>query len=93
MRTRTPRSVKLTSQLLRKIVHEEVSKFGDMESVEDRAEDTEETESDELADSLENKIDYAKALKIEEARLVRRVMKIREAHARTLKTIHKARRV
>jgi hypothetical protein len=81
------KSIKLTSALLRKIVQEEVKGFGEMDDVEDVAKDTEETDADEYADSLGKKIDYVKALKIEEARLTRRVMKIREARARVLKNI------
>ncbi len=78
---------KLTPGLLRKIIEEEVSKFGDMETVEKAAKDTEETDADELADSLEKHIDYVKALKVEEARVVRRLAKIRETKQRILKRI------
>lgn len=78
---------KLTPGLLRKIIEEEVSKFGDMDDVEDKAKDTEETDADEYADALEKHIDYVKALKIEEARTVKRLVKIREAKQRTLKKI------
>jgi hypothetical protein len=60
--------VKLTPKLLKRIIDEEVAKFGDMEDVEKRAKDTEETEADEYADALEKHIDYVKALKIEEGR-------------------------
>jgi hypothetical protein len=81
------KSTKLTSRLLRKIIEEEVAKFGDMEDVEDRADDTEETDADEYADALGKKIDYAKALKIEEARLSRRILKIREARKTVLRKI------
>lgn len=72
-------------QKLKKIIREEVASFGqekDVESVE-----ATETDADELADSLEKKIDYVKALKIEEARLVRRLRKIRENKSRVLKTL------
>jgi tRNA isopentenyl-2-thiomethyl-A-37 hydroxylase MiaE len=70
-------TVKLTPRLMNKIIEEELKKFGKVEPVEDRADDTEETDADEYADSLENKIDYAKALKIEESRLQRRLVEIR----------------
>jgi len=40
--------MKLTSRLLKKIIEEEVAKFGDMESTEDRAKDTEEVDADEF---------------------------------------------
>lgn len=64
--------------MLKKIILEEMSKFGDMRSTEDAAKDTEEVDADELADSLEKKIDYHKALKIEEGRLLRRLAHVRK---------------
>lgn len=81
--------MKLTSQLLRRIIEEEVAKFGDMESTEDRAKDTEEVSADELgsSDVAEKHIDYIKALKIEESRLRRRILKIQETKKRLLKKI------
>lgn len=78
---------KLTPGLLRKIIEEEVAKFGDMEDVDKKAKDTEETDADEYADALEKHIDYVKALKIEEARTMKRLAKIREAKQRVLKKI------
>ncbi len=78
---------KLTPALLKKIIEEEVAHFGDMEDTEDRAKDAEETDADEYADALEKHIDYVKALKIEEARTVKRLQKIREAKTRVLKKI------
>lgn len=79
---------KLTPGLLRKIIEEEVAKgFGDMEDVEKKAKETDETDADELADSLEKHIDYVKALKIEEGRLVKRIQKLRETRQRVLKKI------
>lgn len=90
--------IQLTPSLLRSLIEEEVKGFGDMEDVEKRAKDTDETQADEYADSLDHKVDYAKAngiksegstldehmdymkgLKIEEARLIRRLTKIRRA--------------
>jgi len=72
--------MKLTSRLLKQIIEEEVAKFGDMESTEDRAKDTEELDADELGSdkSHELSIDFMKALKIEETRLRRRLQKINE---------------
>jgi len=72
--------MKLTSRLLKQIIEEEVAKFGDMESTEDRAKDTEELDADELGSdkSHELSIDFMKALKIEESRLRRRLQKINE---------------
>lgn len=70
--------VQLTPKLLKKIIEEEVGKFGDMEDVTKRAKDTDETDPDELADSVEKHIDFMKALKIEEGRLSRRLGRVRE---------------
>jgi len=81
--------MKLTSKLLKKIIEEEVGKFGSMEDPEDRAKDTEETDADEMADALEKKIDYAKALKVEEGRLRRRLAKIVETRTRVLKSLRR----
>lgn len=81
--------MKLTSQLLKKIIAEEVAKFGDMESTEDRASDAAELDADEFGSdkALEKKIDYIKALKIEESRLRNRLKKIVETRARILRSI------
>ena len=77
--------MKLTSEILRKIIQEEAAKFDAMTDTEDVKAD--ETDADEFADSLEKKIDYIKALKIEESRLKRRLAKISEARKRTAKSI------
>jgi len=79
--------MKLTSKLLKKIIEEEVAKFGDMKDVEDVKAD--EVEADEFGSdkALEKKIDYIKALKIEEARLRNRLKKIAEARERALRNI------
>ena len=76
--------MKLTSDLLKKIIMEEVAKFGEMESTEDRAKGADELDADEFGSdkSLEKKIDYMKALKIEENRLRRRLEKIVETRKR-----------
>lgn len=79
--------MKLTSNLLKKIIEEEVAKFGDMEDTEKRAKDTDEVDADEFADSLEKKIDYIKALKIEEGRLRRRLQRISEVRRKTVMSI------
>lgn len=71
--------IKLTPSLLRSLIEEEVKGFGDMEDVEDRAKDTDETDADEFADTLDKHIDYMKALKIEEGRLAARLLKVRKA--------------
>jgi len=72
--------MKLTSKLLKQIIEEEVAKFGDMESTEDRAKDAVELDADELGSvkAHELSIDFMKALKIEETRLRKRLEKITE---------------
>lgn len=79
--------MKLTPRLLKKIIEEEAAKFGDMVDTEDAADDAAETDADEYADTLEKHIDYVKALKIEEARLMKRLAVIREAKTRVAKKI------
>ena len=79
---------KLTPNLLRKIVLEEREKIlresDPIEAgVDDVAKvDAEEKDADEQQDTLAKDIDHMKVLKIEEARLVRRFKKIREAKKR-----------
>lgn len=80
-------TLKLTPKLLKRIIEEEVAKFGDMEDTEKRAKDTEEVDADEQAGALEKHIDFVKALKIEETRLTKRFQKVREAKQRALKRI------
>lgn len=77
--------MKLTNELLRKIIAEEVAKFGDMESTEKRAKETEEKDADEQAETLEKQVDFLKALKIEEARLLKRLARISETRKRLMK--------
>ena len=72
----------LTNRMLRKIIEEEISKFRAERDVEAVAKETEEVDADELADTPEKKIDFMKALKIEEARLVRRLRRIQEQKKR-----------
>ncbi len=81
--------MKLTSNLLKKIIMEEVAKFGEMESTEDRAKDADEVDADEFGSdkSLEKKIDYMKALKIEENRLRRRLDKVVETRKRLVRSL------
>ena len=81
--------MKLTNELLKKIIAEEVAKFGEIESTEDRAKDSVELDADEVGsdDALEKKIDYIKALKIEETRLRNRLKKIVEARERAIRNI------
>lgn len=84
---KTKKTVQLTPALLKSIIEEEVGKFGKMEDPEKRAKDTDETEADELADSPEKHIDFMKALKIEETRLVKRLNKVRETRQRVAKSL------
>lgn len=81
------KTTKLTATLLRRLIEEETSKFGDMEDVEDAAKDTKEVDADEQADALDKHIDYVKALKIEESRLTKRLMRIKETKQRILKKL------
>lgn len=81
--------MKLTPQMLKQIVKEEMGKFGKMRDTEDAAKDTEEVGADEFADSLEKHVDMLKALKIEEAKLLRRLTQIREAKAKYAKLLAK----
>ena len=79
--------MKLTSKVLKKIIEEEVAKFGDMSDVEDVKAD--ELDADEYGSdkSLEKKIDYIKALKIEETRLRSRLKRVVEERSRALRSI------
>ena len=77
--------MKLTPKMLKKLILDEAGKFGKMMDPEDVK--AEEVDADELADSLEKKIDYIKALKLEENRLRRRLAKIAETRTRVAKSI------
>lgn len=70
--------MKLTKELLKKIIREESAKFGEQEDVEKKAKETDEIDADEYADSTEKHIDFLHALKIEENRLRRRLNRISE---------------
>lgn len=82
--------MKLTDKMLRQIIEEEAGKFGKEGDVEDAPKDTEEVDADEYADSIEKKIDYVKALKIEEARLRRRWKKIQTEKRKVTESIIKS---
>ena len=79
--------MKLTKNLLKRIISEEMVNFGATQSTEDAASDTEEIDADEYADTLEKDIDYVKACKIEEARLIKRLTRIKENKTRIIKKI------
>lgn len=71
--------MKLTTEYLRTMIIEEMrKKFGKPKSTEDAAKETKEVSADELADTVEKKIDYVKALKIEESRLIKRLSQIKK---------------
>jgi hypothetical protein len=72
--------MKLTQSYLKKIVKEEMSKVAPLAK-------SEEVDADEFADTLEKKIDYVKALKIEEARLAGRLNKVKSQRTRTISEI------
>lgn len=80
--------VKLTPNLLRKIVLEERDRIlKESDPIEAGIDNVakvnaEEKDADEQQDTLAKDIDHMKALKIEEARLVRRISLIREAKKR-----------
>lgn len=77
--------MKLTSQLLKKIVLQEAAKFGAMKNVEDV--DADEVDADEYASTLENQHNYYKALGLEEQRLRRRLAKVMETRRRLARRI------
>tara|TARA_B100001094_G_C18167950_1_gene793290 strand:- start:1799 stop:2074 length:276 start_codon:yes stop_codon:yes gene_type:complete len=85
------KNIKLTPSLLKKIVLEEKKKI--METLEQGKEESEtvkadETEADELADTLEQDIDFMAALKIKEATLKKQFAKVQAAKKRVLKRIN-----
>jgi len=84
---------KITPSFLKKIIIDEARKLR-LETLEQGKEDVEkvvadEIEADEYADTLEKEIDFIKALKIKEARLVKSLQKIREAKNRMRRRIQK----
>lgn len=85
----TKKVTRLTPELLRRVVKEEVSKFGKLRSTEDAAKDAEEVEAGDLADTLEKHIDMMKALKIEENRLKARLAKVQEQKAKLAQLLAK----
>ncbi len=82
---------KITPDLLKKIIVQEARKLK-LETLETGVTDpekvdAEEVDASEYADSLEQDIDYIKALKITERRLIKKIKKIREAKQRLAKKI------
>ena len=82
--------MKVTPELIKRLVAEEKAKLAKAESLQETLETgvtepekvkAEEVEADEMADTLAKDVDFVKALKIEEARLVKRLNTLREAKA------------
>ena len=92
-------SKKITGKQLKKFILSEVAKLreekmtGELQDVEKIAKDVEEVDASEYASALEQDIDFMKALKIQETRLIKKLRKINEAkgrlRARILKNIDK----
>ncbi len=90
---------KISALKLKRIVLEEISRLkeekltGEPKDVATVVKDVEEIEASEYASALEQDIDFMKALKIQEKRLVKKLRKINEAQgklrARILKNIDK----
>jgi hypothetical protein len=77
--------VKLTPELLRKIVLEEKEKYE--KDVKAAAKNTREVEADEYADTLEKKIDHLAALKIKESNLRRELAAVVEQRVTIMKAL------
>jgi|APSaa5957512535_1039671.scaffolds.fasta_scaffold08448_3 hypothetical protein len=74
--------MKLTVEKLRDIIREEKEKLAS--TPEEAADDVEEVDAGDLAKALEQQIDYVKALKIKEARYMRKAKRLREQRKRLL---------
>lgn len=82
---------KLSAEKLKTLVKEELNsfikeEFGAMKDVED-ADEAEEVEASELADTLEKKVDMLKALKIKESKLRKELQLTTEKKHRLLKSL------
>jgi hypothetical protein len=77
--------MRLTTDLLKKIILKEANKLSKEKSA--NSVSAKEVDADELADTLEKHIDYAKALNIEESRLKKRLAKIAETRTRISKLL------
>ena len=84
---------KLTPKMLRKLVLEEKRRMfenlGDEVPVEKAAKDTDEVEADDLADTIEQDIDWMKALKIKEIKLRRHLRRVNEAKRNLRRRLNK----
>lgn len=86
------KQIKLTPALLKKLVLQEKRKIQEsLEQGEEEVEkvDAEETDADEMADSIEKDIDFIKALKIQENILNRKMKKVQEAKTRLKRRLQK----
>ena len=84
---------KLSARMLKRMILEEAKKL-QTETLEQGKEDSEkvnaeETDADKLAGSIEKDIDYMKALKIHESRLMGKIKQIQEARRALKKRIAK----
>lgn len=80
--------MKLNSNELKKLILKEASDFNAAVTTDEVADDVEEVDADELADTLEKKIDLVAVLKLEENRLITRLKRVRFNRAKILKTIN-----
>ena len=77
-------SRRISHRSLKRIIQEELAKLneeglsGELEDVEKAAKEVPEKDASEQADSLEQNIDFMKALKIQEKKLIKSLKKIRE---------------
>lgn len=81
-------SRKISHRSLKRIIQEELAKLneegltGELEDVEKVAKEVPEKDASEQADSLEQDIDFMKALKIQEKKIVKSLMKIQEVKSK-----------
>ena len=82
---------KITPEILKQIIVQEARKL-QMEAAQEDADhpsdvDADETDASEYAGSVENKIDYMKALNIHEKRLRAKLAKVQEAKAKIARKV------
>lgn len=84
------KAIKLTPDMLKKIIKEEAAKLreeaaADTVVVQDgKPAKAEEVDADEYADAAEQHVDFLKALKIKEAKLLKQLKLVREQRARVV---------
>lgn len=79
--------MKLTAKMLQKIIKEELGK--EPMTTKEAADEVEEYDADELADSIVMHVDMLKVLKIEEAKCLARLSKIAEKKAAIARVLAK----